>query len=151
MSEEQIKKLTEDLLKNLLVKGTVEVTQDSKNQVFNVQLESEDSGILIGYHGETLEAIQLILSLIVYRKVGSWLRLVVNVGNYREERYDQLKRLALNIAQKVKFSGESQILTNLSPSERRIIHLELADHPDVITESEGEGEERRLVVKPKNS
>lgn len=148
---ELIKQLASELLEKLLIKGTVEVSGDEENQVVNLQVETEDSGYLIGYHGETLEAFQLILSLMVYKKLAAWKRLVVNVGNYRQDRQEQLKKLALNVAQKVKFSGESQVIPNLSPSERRMVHLALADHADVFSESEGEGEERRLVIKPKKS
>lgn len=147
--EQEIKKITEELLEKLLIKATVEVAEDSQNQAFKIQIESEDSGYLIGYHGETIEALQLILSLMVYQKLGSWQRLVVNVGDYRQQREEQLKKLALNVAQKVKFSSEQQIIPNLSASERRVIHLALASHPDVYTESEGEGDQRTLIVRPK--
>lgn len=145
----EIKKLTEELLEQLLIKGTVEVAEDSQSQIFNIQIETEDSGYLIGFHGDTLAAFQLILSLMLFKKVGSWVKILVNVGDYRERRQEQLKRLALNLAQKVKFSGESQVVPDLSASERRMVHLALADHPDVFTESEGEGDERRLVIKLK--
>jgi len=131
---EEIKKIAEEFLDKLGIKGSVAAAQDEENEVVNLQIETEDSGYLIGYHGETLEAFQLLLSLMVYKKLTTW---------------EQLKKLALNVAQKVKFSGEAQVIPNLSPSERRMIHLSLADHPDVFSESEGEGEERRLVVKPK--
>ena len=146
---EEIKKIAAEFLAQLSIKGSIEVVEDQENEIINLQIETEDSGYLIGYHAETLEAFQLLLSLMVYKKLAVWKRLVVNVGNYRQDRQEQLKKLALNIAQKVKFSGEAQAIPNLSPSERRMIHLSLADHPDVISESEGEGEERRLIIKPK--
>jgi spoIIIJ-associated protein len=144
-----IKELTKELLGHLLVKATVEVSEDKEGQAFKIQIESEDSGYLIGYHGETIEALQLILSLMVYKKLGTWQRLVVNVGNYRQQREEQLKKLALNVAQKVKFSGEEQVIPDLLAGERRIIHLALRNHPDVYTESEGESDKRTLIVRPK--
>lgn len=144
---EKIKKIAEELLENLLIKGTVAVTEDKENGVVNLQIETEDSGYLIGYHGETLAAFQLVLSLMVYRRLEGWQRLVVNVGSYRQERDEQLNKLALNIAQKVKFSGEPQEIVRLSPAERRIVHLALANDADVETESEGEGEERKLIIR----
>jgi len=145
----KIKELTEKLLRLLLVKGTVEVYEEKESRSFIVQIEAENSGYLIGYHGETIDALQLVLSLVVYKQLGSWQKLVVNVGNYWQQREEQLKKLALNVAQKVKFSKEPQPIADLSPRERRTIHLFLMNHPDVYTESEGEGENRRLVVKPK--
>jgi len=144
-----IKTLAEQLLKQILIKGEVEVIEDKENNLYAVQIKTDDSGFLIGYHGETLAAFQLILSLMIYRKFEEWVKLTVNVGDYREKREDQLTRLALNIAQKVSFTKEAQVIPHLSSFERRIIHLALADRPDVTTESEGEGEERVLVVKPK--
>ncbi len=145
-----IKELTESLLHQLLIEAKVEVVENKEDEVFKVSIETEDSGFLIGYHGETIQALQLILSLMVYQKLGSWEKLLVDVGNYREQREEQLKKLAFNIAQKVKFSGEQQSIPNLSAPERRLIHLALADHPDVTTISEGEGADRRLIVRPKS-
>jgi len=147
----QIKKLTEELFEHLLLKGKVVVTEDKESAVFNIQIETEESGFLIGYHGETLEAFQMILSLIVYKKLDEWLRLVVNVGDYRQKREEQLRKLALNVAQKVKFSKQAQAITNLSAGERRIVHLALAGDEQVMTESEGEGRDRKLVIKLKTS
>lgn len=147
--KEVIKQIAESLLDQLLISGSVEVNFDSASDLFNVKIETEDSGFLIGYHGETLSAFQLVLSLIVYRKFNRWVRLSLNVGDYREKREEQLKRLALSIAQKVKFSKEAQVVPNLTSAERRIVHLALAEDIEVLTESEGEGDERKLVIRPK--
>lgn len=144
-----VKETTEELLKLLKVEAKVEVAEDKKNEAVKVQIETEELEILIGHHGEALNALQLILGLMMSKKLDQWQRIIVNVGDYREKREEQLKSLALNMAQKVKFSGQSTVIPNLSSFERRIIHLALADHPDVATESEGEGNYRRLVVKPK--
>lgn len=149
--EEIIKKITVDLLKNLLVQGEVRVQKDSQTSVFMIQINSKDSGYLIGYHGETLRAFQLVLSLMVAKRLGAWKKIYVNVGDYLQKRKEELEKIALKVAQKVKFSGEAQIVPNLSASERRIIHLALANHPDVFTESEGEGDERKLVIRPKRN
>lgn len=146
---EEIKVETEKLLADLEIKGEASVEYDSDNQVVNLQVESPEAAFLIGFHGETLQALQLILSFLVHRLLGDWVKVSVNVGDYRQRREEQLKRLALSLAQKVKFSGEAQIIPNLSPSERRVVHLALADHPEVTSESEGEGRNRVLTIKPK--
>jgi len=143
------KEITEQLLKLLLLEAKVEVKEDKENNAINVAIETEEPGILIGYHGETLSSLQLMLGIMVSKKINEWVRVVVNVGDYREKREEVLKRMALSAAQKAKFSQEAVTLPPLSGNERRIIHLVLTDNPDVITESEGEGEERRVVVKPK--
>lgn len=145
-----VKETAEELLKLLKVEAKLEVVEDKENEAIKVQIETEEPGILIGHHGEALNALQLILGLTMSKKLDQWQRIIVNVGDYREKREEQLKNLALNTAQKVKFSGQATTIPNLTSFERRIVHLVLADHPDVTTESEGEGETRRLAVKPKS-
>lgn len=150
MSEDQLKKIkeiTEQLVADLGF--SAEVTVQSEEEGFNVQIESPEAAALIGFHGENLQAIQLILSFMVHKALGEWTRVNVNVGDYRQKREEQLTTLALSLATKAKFSNETQAIPNLSASERRIIHLVLADHPDVVSESEGEGRERTLTIKPK--
>ncbi len=89
------------------------------------------------------------MSFLIHKSLGSWVKVMVNVGDYRQRREEQLKKLAMTLAMKVKFSGEAQTVPNLSPAERRIVHIALTDHPDVCSESEGEGRDRQLVIKPK--
>ena len=144
-----VKEETKRLLALMKVKAEFEVNEDQENEAITVQLTTEEPGILIGFHGETLAAFQLILGLIANKKLEEWVRVLVNVNDYRQKREESLKAVALNAAQKVKFSNEAVVLTNLSPAERRIIHLALADHPDVESLSEGQGRERRLVIKPR--
>lgn len=143
-----VKKTTEELLSHLKVKAKVKVEADEQ-EVVHVSLETEETGILIGYHGETLSAFQLILGLIIYKKLGYWVRIVVNVGDYRERRAEVLKQMAEKTAERVKQTGEPVALPFLNSGERRIIHITLQNNPDVFTESEGEGENRRVIIKPK--
>lgn len=146
-----IKETTEELLEKLGVKTEVEVNEDKENDLALVQIESENPALLIGYHGETISALQLVLGLLVYKKTSDWQRVSVNVGDYRERRRESLEGLAKSALQRVKFAGEPYALPPLPPAERRIIHLILADNTEVTTESEGEGRERRVIVKPKSS
>ena len=115
--------------------------------MINVQVE--DQGILIGYHGETINSLQLLLSLMVYRKLGKWQPLLIDIGDYRKEREEKLTSLALNTAQKVKFSQSPVVLSGLKAFERRVVHLALEDHSDVYTDSQGEEPARELVIYPK--
>jgi spoIIIJ-associated protein len=146
---ELVEEETKKLLNLIKVEAELVAKEDQENEAIAVQLTTEEPGIMIGFHGETLAAFQLILSLVVNKKLETWTRILVNVNDYRQKREESLRMVALNAAQKVKFSNESVVLTNLSPSERRIIHLTLADHPDVESLSEGQGQERRLVIKPR--
>lgn len=142
-----IKKETEKLLATLEVEAKVEVDEEDRN--LNVRLETPDTGLLIGYHGETLQALQLILNLVLAKKAGEYLKIIVHVGDYREKRNSYLESLAHEIAERVSSSGQEEIMPPMSSFERRLIHLSLADHPSVKTESTGENRERRIVVKPK--
>lgn len=150
MNEEQLKKIkeiTEQLITDLGF--LAEVVVQSEEEQINIQIESPEAAALIGFHGENLQAIQLVLSFMAHKALGEWTRVNVNVGDYRQKREEQLTKLALSLATKAKFSGETQAIPNLSASERRIVHLALTNHPDVVSESEGEGRERTLTIKPK--
>lgn len=112
----------------------------------NIQASSEDTGMLIGFHGETLAALELVVSQIAFRKLGQWRRVVLNVGDYREKRAKALEEMARNTAQRVKLTGKSITLPYLLSSERRLVHLALSGDPEVETVSEGSGRGRRLTV-----
>jgi spoIIIJ-associated protein len=142
-----IKEIAQEFLKNLDVEAKVEVSEGEEGAV-QVNLDSPDQGVLIGYHGKTLASFQWILSMMAYRKLGEWTRILVDVGDYRQRRQERLEAMAQNAAKRVKFSGEAYALPYLSSAERRIIHMALADDSEVATESEGEGRERRVIVKP---
>jgi len=148
---EAIKKESTALLADLGAKAEVVADFDPATNVVGLQIESPEAAFLIGFHGETLQALQLILSFVSHKVLGEWVRVNVNVGDYRQKREEQLQRLAMSLAMKAKFSGEAQTIPNLTAAERRIIHLALANHPDVVSESEGEGRQRVLTIKPKTS
>jgi len=148
---EKIKNATEGLIADLGFSAEVKVTEDPTVGLVNVQIESPEAASLIGFHGENLQAIQLILSFMVHQILSEWTRINVNVGDYRQKREEQLTRLALNLATKAKFSGEVQSIPNLTAAERRIVHLALSDYPDIVSESEGEGRERILTIKPRSN
>lgn len=146
-----IKSCTEELLTDLGVGFTVTAGPLEGEDGVMVNIESPQADLLIGYHAETLNALQLFVGFMAEKKIGEWTKVIVNVGDYRQKREEQLKELAMNLAQKAKLSGEVQEAINLTASERRIIHITLADHPDVTTVSEGEGRDRRLYIKPKTT
>ncbi len=142
-----VKSTVEEILSMLGVLATVEVLQ-AEEKSFIVQLETEESGLLIGYHGETLASLQMIVGLVVFRKLGEWSRVVIEIGDYRARREEQLRAMAESYAAQVLATGESVYLPFLPPIERRVVHLALQDRRDIKTESEGEGRMRRLVIKP---
>ncbi|MDP3954916.1 MAG: R3H domain-containing nucleic acid-binding protein [bacterium] len=144
-----IKDTSAELLKLLGFEAQAEVSENVEENTISVQIETEEAGVLIGYHGEAIASFQVILGMIISKKLGEWHRVVVNVGDYREKREETLTRMALNAAQKAHFSGQPVILSSLSSYERRVIHLALSDNTEIETLSEGEGLDRRLIIKPK--
>jgi len=151
--EEKVKilqKLTEELLSLMSTKATASVSYDEKNEAFVVNLDAGDeTGLLIGKKGETLLGMQTVLGFLLKQKTGEWVRVLVNVGDYREKEEGYLKDLATTTVQRAKETGEAQSLYNLKAWQRRIIHMVLAEDKDITTESLGEGEDRYLVIKPK--
>jgi spoIIIJ-associated protein len=143
-----VKQITEDLLNRLEVVGSVSVDTDETG-AFRVHIETEETGLLIGYHGQTLESFQIILGLLISKKLAAWQRVYVNVGDYREKREEALMHMAQRAAERSLAIRRPVELSNLSASERRIIHLTLSGDERVVTESIGEGLDRRLLVKPK--
>jgi spoIIIJ-associated protein len=115
-----------------------------------VDIHGDDLSILIGRKAETLNALQYITSLIVGKELGRSVPLSVDVEGYRARRQKQIKHLANRVANQVAQTGRSQSLEPMPASERRIIHIELRDHPEVYTESIGEGDRRKVVIYPKH-
>jgi spoIIIJ-associated protein len=147
-STQTVTTLAEDLLHRLNIQATVSVDVD-ETDAFRVHIETEETGLLIGYHGRTLESFQILLSMVVSKALGSWVKVYVNVGDYREKREESLMYMAQRAADRVVETGRPVELAHLSPAERRVVHLTLSGDDRVATESQGEGERRILVVKPK--
>jgi spoIIIJ-associated protein len=122
---------------------------EEDEEAISVSLDTEDTGIVIGYHGETLEALQLILALILAKEFGAFKRVSIEVGEYKKNREEWLERIALDAKERALSEGREVYLSDLKSWERRVIHLLLQDDKEVISESSGEGKERVLVVKPR--
>ncbi len=146
--KDTVKQITEDLLSRIGVMGTVTVDID-ETESFRVHIETEETGLLIGFHGRTLESLQIILGIIVSKELNTWVKVYVNVGDYREKREEALMLMAQHAAERALAAGREIELANLSASERRVIHLTLSGDDRVETESVGEGNRRTLLVKPK--
>jgi spoIIIJ-associated protein len=120
--------------------------EDVGGPVFDV--DGDDSGLLIGRRGETLRALQFLVSFIASRRLGDRVNLFVDVSGYQERRYETLRSLAERNARRVASSGREVTLEPMPPNERRIVHMALADDPDVNTVSDGVGDGRRVVIEP---
>lgn len=133
-----------DVLGKMDLNVTIDVEMKEDSAILT--LVGENLGILIGRHGETLDALQYLTSLVCNRVEGSYFRITLDCGNYREKREEALKELAKKISVKVKRTGRSQTLEPMNPYERRIIHAVLTDIDGVTSKSKGEEPYRRVVV-----
>lgn len=115
-----------------------------------VSLDVENPASLIGFRGKNLAAIQLILSLAVKNKLGDWVRVILDINNYRGEQKTRLEAMTTSLADRVVATGKSVQMANMSSYERRLCHMVLANRDDVLSESEGEGEDRHIVIKLKS-
>lgn len=114
-----------------------------------IDLAGEDSGLLIGRRGQTLQALQFLVTLISRKKLGEDVRVVLDVENYRQRRESSLRDMADKVATRVAQTNRSITLEPMPPADRRIIHTSLAQHPGVRTESAGEGENRKVTIIPR--
>lgn len=142
-----IKETVEEFFSKVGIDGGFDLNETEEE--IELTLKTEDSGIVIGYHGETLEALQLVISLMLAKKTGEFKRVSIEVGDYKKNRSEWLKNLAMDTKRKVLEQGREIQLTELKSWERRVVHLILQDDQEVSTESMGEGRDRVLVVKPK--
>jgi len=137
------------IINRMGLRASVVVTEDTSEQVV-LNMTGADLAILIGRQGETLNALQLIVGVIANRAAAGRARIVLDAEGYRERRAEALRQRAHEVARQVKETGREALLESLLAFERRVIHLELAEDPDVYTYSEGEGEDRALVISPRD-
>jgi len=145
--KDAVKVVTETLdtlLELLGVTGKVEVVSD--DIPLSLDIKGDDLGILIGRRGQTLASLEYITKLIVVGRLKTWLPLTVDVAGYKKRRVDSLQSLALYLAEQVKSRRRAITMEPMPADERRIVHLTLADNPDVTTQSIGEGEGRKVVI-----
>jgi spoIIIJ-associated protein len=145
--------VAEAFLKDVFEKMDIkcDINIKDKGETLRVTLEGPQMGILIGYRGETLDALQYLLSLVVNKenKDSDYKKVVLDTENYRQKREETLVRLANRLAYKARRYNKSIVLEPMNPYERRIIHSALQDHPDVSTHSEGDEPYRKVVIELK--
>ncbi|HZO90154.1 MAG TPA: R3H domain-containing nucleic acid-binding protein [Chthonomonadaceae bacterium] len=115
----------------------------------DIELVGSDTAITFGRLGPALDQLQFLANLILARRIRSDVRIILDAANYRERRAEVLRRRAIELANEVKARNEEAELEPLPPHERRIIHKALADDPDIMTYSEGEEPDRRIVISPR--
>jgi len=144
---EMARKVLSDILKAMGITAEIDVTPSpDENTPLTLNIEGDDLGVLIGRRGQALASLQYLVRLIVAEKSKKWISINVDVDWYKKRHYDTLKKLAQRLAEQVAHRKRAITMEPMQPDERRIIHITLANHPDVMTQSTGEGDGRRVVI-----
>lgn len=138
---------TSELLRHMDI--AAEVVGEAREDAVNLRIEGNDLGILIGRKGQTLQSLQYLISLAVNRQDGDWMRVNLDVGDYRARREESLRTLALRAARRVQETGRRVALSAMNAAERRIVHQAVNEVAGVTTQSEGQEPYRRVVILPK--
>lgn len=154
---ETAKKVLEEIMQLLDLPSKVSLSEeftvigaDGETSSIGLNIEGEDLGILIGRRGQTMVSLQHIVRMIMSHHMDVRIPIVLDVEGYKQRRCEGLRALANRLADQVRTRRVPFTMEPMPAFERRVIHLALADHPDVTTESTGEGETRKVVIIPKN-
>ena len=143
---ELAKRRLEELVSFFGVNAQATVVENEEG--IELELEADSSGLLIGYHGETLRSLQYLVNLMV-QNTGERRRVYIDVAGYKKARAFSLEKQALEIAKRVVESGKEEALPPMNAAERRIVHLALKNIEEIDTDSRGEDPKRYIVVLPK--
>lgn len=142
-----VKRFSEKISARLAEGIAVEVTED--DDLIKVDIHGDDVGLLIGKHGQTLDALELLVNAAASRIDGDRRPVKVDIEGYRERREQTISRLARRTAAQVARTGRDYSLEPMSSADRKLVHLCLKDHPGVITQSVGRDPQRRVVIRPR--
>jgi spoIIIJ-associated protein len=140
-------KVLREILERMGVDAEVSAFDDGERIILDAH--GSESGLVIGKKGATLDALQYLVNRIVFKKPGEAAGITVDAEGYRGRREDSLTDLARRLADKAIRSGRPVPVEPMNAHDRRVVHMALADHPEVTTESEGEGMARRVVIFPR--
>jgi len=140
-----VKDFLEPLFEKMAIEADMEITME--DGLINIRLTGDDVGIIIGRRGETLDALQYLLSLVINRYTLDYTRVILDVADYRKKRAETLQRLAKRVAEKVSRTRRNITLEAMNPYERRIIHSSLQEFPNINTQSVGEEPNRKVVIR----
>ena len=148
MEEHEIKtieELTHTLFTLLHVPGEISVS--ALEETVRIDISGENLGVLIGYHGETLYSLQTLIGILIQRNLGRYVPVSLEVGDWRAQREARLQEIVDMVVQLVRETGVPQALHPMDAAERRMVHILAGNYPDLSSESEGEGRDRRVVIR----
>lgn len=151
MLHTELAEAARDMLQQMVdlmgLEGMAHIAGTTEDEV-RLNVEGEDMGLLIGRHGATLDAVQLVVAIVANRCVDDGARVIVDAEDYRERHQQMIEQRAHKLAEEAKETGREVVVPDLKAYERRIMHLALKHDPEVETYSEGEGDDRVLVISP---
>ena len=146
INKEEIKNIVAEFFNKAGFETNIDIEQ--KEGVINIDIKTKDAQTLIGRQGLILADIQLLLRKIIKKETNEDFYLFVDIDNYKKNKENYLKDLAWSVADEVLKTGQEKEMPLMSSFDRRIVHIELQQRNDVLVESIGEGEERRIIIKP---
>lgn len=143
----KIEKIIKDFFKKAKIEAEIDVSKNESE--IKVNLDSPDSALLIGYHGETLKSIEHLLRQLVRKNSTEFIRLNLDISGYREKENFKLEEISRKVARRVRNSGRAEELELMDANRRRLVHLAIRGISGVVSESIGEGLQRRVLIRPK--
>lgn len=149
--EELINNTLKDIMDFIGIKPNFTVTAQKDAEVYEVDIQGNNLNFLIGYKGESLNALQSLLNLIAFKKSGQSAVITVDINNYKGKKAERIVEITKSFIDKVRFFEKEVMLPPMTPWERRHVHLMVSEYSDIESESTGEGPARRVVLKPKKN
>lgn len=143
--EDMARAKLENLLNQMKLEYVIDKVEFQPGTV-RINITGKDMGLLIGRKGETLNAVQFLVGLMVNREVEEKIRVVLDVEDYRLRREESLQSLAVKLSEKVKKTRRSVVMRPMSPQERRVVHTALQGDPEIVTFSQGDEPNRKVVI-----
>ncbi len=142
--------IVKTLLEKMGIDAVIRNVNESENKIY-IELESENSGLIIGKKGKTLEALQFIVNMMVNVSAMAEKKVIIDIESYRAKRERALHKMSQEIAERVVRTGKPYSLEPMNPFERRLVHMALQSHEQVMTKSEGQGAFRKVKVYPRTT
>lgn len=148
MKSQKAKKIIQKILDIIQIDAQIDVLE--KEDLLRVQINTQEANHLIGQQGKNLFALESLLRQIFFKQLGSGIKFVLDINNYRKNKEEMVKDQALDFAQRAKNEKRVVALPPMNSYERRLVHTILASDSEVQTNSEGEGLQRKVLIKPKS-
>lgn len=146
---ETIKPIIDELLRFYSVRYSLSINEIDEN-LLSADIQGDNLSFLIGFRGETLDALQTIINQIIFRRLGEWNQVIVDINGYKKQKNEKIIEITKGYIDRVRFTQKPIEMPNMNPAERRQVHTFISEYQDIVSESTGEGLNRRVVLKLKH-